>query len=127
MASRDPFAKVRKQARAALEQVAKEISRREAELERLQADADRWRVVLGAGSKPTRRSATRRLGAKRGGGKRLNWDNVVKGLPKTFTVDDVMKRPGVKARGREQVYPSLQRMIESKKVKRVGPGRYQRV
>lgn len=52
---------------------------------------------------PTRRKkavAKRRATKKPSSGKRVSWDAVLKGLPKTFSVDDVMKRPGVKARGR---------------------------
>lgn len=139
MATPDLFATVRKQAQRALDEVLKEIRHREAELQGLAEEAEQWRVAI-SGTSPTpgkgaRRSATRRKKAaskrgttkKRSVGKRLNWEVVLKGLPKTFSVDDVMKRPGVKARGRAQVYPSLTRWMDAKRIKRVGKGKYQKL
>ena len=134
MPASDPFSNVRKQAQRALDAVLGEIRRREQELEKLIAQADQWRAAI-TGTKPAARPATRRAkgakkraGAKRSsGGKRVSWDNVLKGLPAKFTVDDVMKRPGVKQRGRNQVYPALTRWMDNKKVKRVGKGKYQQL
>lgn len=136
MAAPDPFAAVKKQAQRALAVVMDEIRRREAELEKLMEQADQWRAAIAGTGAATRRRApgrrskagTKRSAAKKGSsGKRTNWDEVLKGLPKTFTVDDVMKRPGAKARGRAQVYPTLTRWMEGKKVKRVGKGKYQKL
>ena len=136
MAAPDPFAAVKKQAQRALAVVMDEIRRREAELEKLLEQAEQWRAAI-AGTGPTtgrrasgQRSKTagkRRSAKKRSSGKRTNWDEVLKGLPKTFTVDDVMKRPGAKARGRAQVYPTRTRWMEGKKVKRGGKGKYQKL
>lgn len=134
-ATNDPFAQVRKQAQRALDGVLTEIRRMEADLRELVEQAEQWRAAI-AGTKPTpgkapgRKKATaskRKSSKRRPGGKRTNWDDVVKGLPKTFTIDDVMKRPGVKAKGRAQVYPSLTRWMDAKKIKRVGKGKYQKL
>lgn len=129
----DPFSNVRKQAQRALDAALREIRRREEELAKLVAQADQWRLAI-ADTKPTARPVARRTRAKakrttgkKRSGKRTNWETVLKGLPAKFTVDDVMKRPGVKARGRSQVYPTLTRWMESKKVRRVGKGKYQKL
>lgn len=130
----DPFANVRKQAQRALDAVHAEIRRREADLQKLVAQAEQWQAAI-TGTKPTpgngrpRKKATTKPASakKKSGGKRVSWDGVLKGLPKTFSVDDVMKRPGVKAKGRAQVYPSLTRWMDAKKIKRVGKGKYQKL
>ncbi len=129
----DPFANVRKQAQRALDAVLTEIRRREADLQKLAAQAEQWRAAI-TGTKPTPRNGRPRKKAtgnrasakKKSGGKRVSWDGVLKGLPTSFTVDDIMKRPGVKARGRNQVYPAITRWMEAKKVKRVGKGKYEK-
>lgn len=138
MATSDPFAGVRKQAERALAVVLKEIRRREAEVAKLAEQAEQWRAAISgttptAGgvrrgpAKRTKAVAKRRSTKKPSSGPRVSWDGVLKGLPKTFSVDDVMKRPGVKARGRNQVYPAITRWMEGKKVKRVGKGKYQKL
>lgn len=130
MPTQDPFKTVREQAQKALDVVLREIKEREAELESLARQAEQWRAAISGAPAPSRSSAksrsTTRRGAKRGSGKRVSWDNVLAGLPKKFTVDDIMKRPGVKARGRAQVYPAITRWMDGKKVKRVGTGTYEK-
>ncbi len=134
MAAADPFANVRKQAQRALDAVLTEIRRREAELGRLIAQAEQWSAAItgtkpAAARKPPRRKQTKTGArkARRTGGKRISWDDVLGGLPAKFAVNDIMKRPGVKARGRAQVYPAITRWMDAKKVKRVGKGKYQKV
>lgn len=61
------------------------------------------------------------------GGKRVDWDAILAALPATFTIDDVMKNPGAKAKGRNQVYPAINRWVKAKKARKVGTGRYKRV
>jgi len=56
----------------------------------------------------------------------VNWDEVLASVPKRFTVGDVMKHPGARARGRAQIYPALTRWEEAKKVRRVAQGQYER-
>lgn len=120
------FDQVRRRAEEALEVVNKEIQRREAELQHLVAEAQRWSEALRLGSPPRKARSSRRAGGKRGS-KRVNWDNVLASLPNTFTVDDVMKDPGARARGKAQVYPTFTRWIEAKKVKRVAEGKYEKL
>lgn len=133
MQKNDPFAKVREQAQRALDLVLTEIRRREFELEQLVQQAEHWRAALAntkpnSAKSPARRKAAKTVSreARRPGGKRISWDDVLKGLPAKFSVDDVLKRPGVKARGRAQIYPAITRWMEAKKVKRVGKGKYRK-
>ena len=131
MATTDFFGPIRKQAQRALAALTKEIAKREAELAALMNHTELLRSTIAGGGGAGRRgrgrpTGARSLGAISGGGTRLNWDEVLKGLPKTFSVDDVMKQPGVAAKGRAQVYPALDRWMQAKKVKRVGKGEYEK-
>jgi hypothetical protein len=125
----------RVQAARALAALTSEIRRREADLQGLQRQAEAWReAILGRSPSPsTKRSgarkqrtgtSARRKGAKRGS--RVSWDAVLASLPARFGVDDVLKHPGARSKGRAQIYPALTRWIQSKKVKKIGKGRYQR-
>lgn len=60
-------------------------------------------------------------------GKRVDWDAVLASLPSTFTIEDVLKTPGGKAKGRAQIYPAINRWVNAKKARKVGTGRYNRV
>lgn len=64
---------------------------------------------------------------KKSGGKRVDWDKILASLPATFTIDDVMTTPGAKSKGRNQVYPAINRWVTAKKARKVGTGRYKRV
>jgi hypothetical protein len=123
------------QANRALAALTNEIRRREADLQGLQRQAETWREAIlgGNSSRPARgrptmaRAGTRKRTAgksKRGG--RVSWDAVLASLPSKFGVDDVMKHPGARSKGRAQVYPALTRWVQAKKIKKVGKGRYQR-
>lgn len=57
---------------------------------------------------------------------RVDWDEVLAALPSTFTIDDVMSTPGARAKGRNQVYPAINRWVKAKKARKVGTGRYKR-
>ncbi|MEW6268304.1 MAG: hypothetical protein AB1689_03290 [Thermodesulfobacteriota bacterium] len=48
-------------------------------------------------------------------------------VPEKFGVEDVMKHPGARAKGRAQVYPALSRWMQASKIKKIGKGRYQRL
>ncbi len=127
------------QGRRVLAIIQQEIRDLEGQLDDLREQATRWASALEKRTRPstTRSSAKKTASRKKKtaakkpsrptSGKRTNWDDVVNGLPKTFTIDDVMKRPGVKARGRAQVYPALTRWTDAKKIKRVGKGKYQKL
>ena len=137
MTTTDFFAPLRKQAQRALALLSKEIEQRQAELHELVSHADLLRSTIGGGSKrgPGRPPGTQnpkptgpfKRATKPVSGKRLSWDEVLSGLPKTFTVNDVMKQPGVAAKGRAQVYPALDRWLQAKKAKRVGKGEYRKL
>jgi hypothetical protein len=124
------------QATRALAALTNEIRRREADLQGLQKQAETWRAAIlgGGGAAPKRtRAASSRRGtrkkpkgrpAKRGS--RVSWDAVLASMPAKFGVDDVMKHPGARSKGRAQVYPALTRWVQAKKIRKVGKGRYQR-
>lgn len=122
----DVFNQVKKHAQRTLALLGAEIGRREGELKKLLAEAERWRDAIGRASGGGRGGAAlRRLGSV-GGGARVSWDALLEGLPKTFTVDDVMAKPEAQQKGRAQVYPALNRWLEAKKVKRIGKGQYEK-
>ena len=58
---------------------------------------------------------------------RVDWDAVLNSVPATFTIDDVMKHPNARSKGRNQVYPAINRWVKAKKARKVGTGRYKRV
>ncbi len=60
-------------------------------------------------------------------GGRVDWDKILASLPATFTIDDVMADPGATSKGRNQVYPAINRWVNAKKARKVGTGRYKRV
>jgi hypothetical protein len=58
---------------------------------------------------------------------RVDWDAVLKGLPKKFGVAEVMERPVAAAKGQGQVFAAIGRWVATKRAKKVGKGQYQRV
>lgn len=123
----DLFDTVRAAAGRALDQLGREIAQRQGELDHLLAEAESWRQALsgvagGATRGGGRRSGTttKRIGRKPTSGKRVSWDEVLKSVPTTFSVEDVLKHPGAAARGRVQIYPALGRWAQAKRVKEVG-------
>lgn len=80
-----------------------------------------------------KKSAVKKSAAKKAAPKRkpasgrVDWDAILAALPATFTIDDVMKDPGARAKGRNQVYPAINRWVKAKKARKVGTGRYKRV
>jgi len=130
----DIFAPLRRRATAVLNTLASEIAKRESQLHTLRQQADAWRSVLGGGARgPVRGiSAVRngrvgRPGPAKRGAARIDWDQVLVSVPKRFGVDDVMKHPGARAKGRPQIYPALTRWEAGKKIRRVGTGQYEKV
>ena len=132
----DLFGSVRRQAQRVLAALASEIRKREIDLERLRAQANLWRNAIGGRGGAGRRgpgrpargaTAGRARGRRRGGGRRVDWTEVLASVPSKFGVADVLKHPGARAKGRAQVYPALSRWIEGKKIKNVGKGKYQKL
>ena len=131
----DLFAPLRRQAANVLAALAHEIQKREAELRALVQQAEGWRAALGGGARSIRLAARRGVRRAGGGtavrasgrsGSRVDWDEVLASVPARFGVDDVLKHPGARAKGRAQIYPALTRWETAKKVRRVGKGKYER-
>lgn len=153
--SKDFLTQVREQAERTLAILTSEIRKREAELNELLEQARMWRDALtepftpsALGSPRNKKRTAAKKSAKRApaarkaagpkkkkkaakkkstAGKRVDWDKILGSLPPTFTIDDVMKNPGAKAKGRNQVYPAINRWVNAKKARKVGTGRYKRV
>jgi hypothetical protein len=130
----DFFASLRQQAQRALTAISAEIDRRERELKHLMDQARSWRSTLGIDGGARRAASAARGGTTRRArgsgapvGKRVHWDEVLASVPKRFGVEDVMKHPGARAKGRVQIYPTLARWEAAKKIRRVTQGQYERV
>lgn len=76
------------------------------------------------GQKKPRRLAAKREGVT--GSDRINWDEKLARLPKTFTVDDMLKDAQIAAKGKVQCYPAVGRWIKQDKVKQLDRGRWRR-
>jgi hypothetical protein len=120
----DIFATVRAQADKALRRLQAEIREREGDLQRLIAQADRWRAALLGG--PSRGRPASRKGTASSGGKRVDWSKVLASLPHRFTTEDVAKNPDAARKPRNQLYPALTRWEAAKLIKRVGKGTYEK-
>ena len=70
-------------------------------------------------------TASPALSAKGNG--RVDWDSVLKGLPKAFGTADLMKNPTAAAKGQGQVFAAIGRWVATKRAKKVGKGQYRRV
>ncbi len=130
----DLFARVRRQAEKALALLNAEIHRTEVELRKLLQQAQVWREAIGGVGPRTTRGRGRRAaaapatrGRRAAGGKRVDWDQVLAAVPDKFGVDDILKHPGARAKGRAQAYPALTRWVQAKKIKKIDKGRYQKV
>jgi hypothetical protein len=58
---------------------------------------------------------------------RVDWESVLKGLPKQFGAADVLKDPTAATKGQGQVFAAIGRWVATKRIKKVAKGRYQRV
>jgi hypothetical protein len=130
----DFFAPLRRQAAVVLATLAREIARREEQLHSLRRQAETWRATLGqVGSGPAmgingagRVRRGRPISRNRSAG-RVDWDQVLASVPKRFGVDDIVKHPGARAKGRAQIYPALTRWEAAKKIRRVAKGQYEKL
>src|SRR5262249_13722706 len=127
------FGSIRAQAQRALATMGAEIERRERELKHLIEQSQHWRsaLVIKTGASGRRSSAVAAGRDSRtaigGDGKRVDWDEVLASVPKRYGVEEVMKHPGARAKGRPQIYPAVNRWEAAKKIRRVGQGQYERV
>ncbi len=109
------------QATRTLAAINKEITRREAELTLLKAEATRWQAVAHAQQKNPSSPLPRQSHTP--AGSRLQWDTVLQELPETFTARVVAQKT---AKPIGQVYVGVRRWMKKKKVKKVAEG-YQKV
>jgi hypothetical protein len=119
----DFLGSIQAQAAKVLHQLESRIERLRSEIAEMTAQADSWRRAFGG----TGRRRGRPPGRSSGGGKRVDWNEVLASVPKRFGVEDVMKHPGAAAKGRAQVYPALSRWELAKLVRRVDKGVYEKV
>ncbi len=103
-----------KKKRAAAKKTAKKAAKRKTAARKPSAGAKKKKKAV----------ATKRRTAA---GRRVDWDKILVGLPATFTIDDVMETPGARSKGRNQVYPAINRWVTAKKARKVGTGRYKRL
>ncbi|MFQ5849110.1 MAG: hypothetical protein ACE5JU_00820 [Candidatus Binatia bacterium] len=71
-----------------------------------------------------RKRATRERGRKSAV---VDWNSVLKGLPSTFTIDNIARKNAVKRKPRAYLRQVLVRWVKEGKAKRTGRGKYQRV
>lgn len=112
---------LRRQGVKALAALNKEITKKEKELEGLKETAAKWGEVIGkkimAGAASLR---TRPVGTAQ----RIDWNEVLAGLPMTFKNKDVQQKSGKPI---EQVYSGLSRWVKDKKIKKNQDGTYQKI
>lgn len=126
---KDVLGSIRVQAAKVVQQLERQIRSLEAELEQLQEQMSTWRSLVGGGrGRGAQSGATRGLTsrARRAGGKRVDWNEVLGSVPRRFGVQDVMRHPGAAAKGRAQVYPALSRWEKAKLIRRVSQGVYEK-
>jgi len=58
---------------------------------------------------------------------RVDWDAVLKGLPKTFGAAEVLQNPIAATKGQGQAFAAIGRWVATKRAKKVGKGQYERV
>ena len=59
--------------------------------------------------------------------RRTNWDSIVKGLPSTFTMDQLAKTSGARGRSRAYLHQIINRWKKASVIKSAGRAKYQRV
>jgi len=122
-------------------EAAKKIRRvAQGQYEKVSTGASRAKLPAKATRKPSSRrrqghskmiaqggGASKRSGMKVMANGRVDWDAVLKNLPSKFGAADVLKNPAAAAKGSTQVYPAIGRWVATKKAKKIGQGRYQKV
>jgi hypothetical protein len=130
----DIFGSIRAQAAKVLQQLERQIATLEGELAQLVEQSNTWRNLIGGRrqqasrgpGRPGRPGRPRGQGARRSGGKRVDWNEVLASVPRRFGVQDVMRHPGAASKGRAQVYPALSRWESAKLIRRVSQGVYEK-
>ena len=101
-----------------LNRLKREIARKTSELASLKGELKRHlRVFKFLGAGPRGRGRKRML---------VNWNAVLEGLPRSFSIDDLAKRAGAKTKSRLYLRQVLVRWRKQGKTKRTGRARYQK-
>ena len=108
------------QAAKALALLNQQIAQREQELIRLQAEAARWQSIMGGQSQRVRTAAVPRQARKPQ--RRVDWNAVLAGRPRTFTAREVTTKAG---KPLAQVYTHVSHWRKDKKVRTVAGGSQQ--
>lgn len=110
--------------RRELNRLKREIARKTSELASLRGELKRHqRVFKFLGGGPRRRRKSRGRGRKR---TTVNWNALLQGLPRSFSIDDLAKRKGAKTKSRLYLRQVLVRWTKQGKTKRTGRGKYQK-
>jgi len=117
------FGQLQQQARALLSTLRKEISAKEAELERLKEDESRLGVVTG---KVAAQAAPSRAMRSQASGGRINWRTILEQLPKQFKASDVRSIRGLQDKRPSEIFAAVTRWIDGGSVKRKARGVYER-
>jgi hypothetical protein len=107
------------------------------QLESLHREANRWRAALQSEGRSVGRTAraangaqtSKKRGAKRKTARRgpsVDWDGVLKRLPKTFTSAQLEKATPALAKNPKARVMALARWSRAKAIKKVGDGKYTR-
>jgi hypothetical protein len=101
----------------------REISKKTSDLASLNSELTRYQKVQGIlnnQSRTTRTKANRKLRRKQ-----VDWNSVLKRLPGSFGVRDVISLAKVKSRNYTHLV--LAKWVKQRKVKRLQPGKYQKL
>jgi hypothetical protein len=114
---------LRRQGVKALAALQREIANKEKELNLLKATEAQWRGLVGAQGKALTFAGT---GKARAGalGLRLDWGEILAGLPTTFRTKDVQQKTG---KPMEQVYSGVSRWRKDKLIRKNPDGSYQKL
>ncbi|HWO42776.1 MAG TPA: hypothetical protein VNO43_13330 [Candidatus Eisenbacteria bacterium] len=106
-------------------EIKKTLSQKTAELEALQRDLERQEAVrrMLSGDRPAVRRAAKK-GRKRSA---TDWNEVLRGLPATFTAQDFSKAAGGRNRSAVYLRQILSRLTKRRRLKRIARGRYRKV
>jgi len=101
-----------------LNRLKREIARKTSEFASLKGELKRHlRVFKFLGAGPRGRGRKRTM---------VNWNAVLEGLPRSFSIDDLAKRAGAKTKSRLYLRQVLVRWRKQGKTKRTGRARYQK-
>jgi len=106
--------------RREINRIRKDIAQKSSELQSLSGELQRHeRVYRLLAAESGRRPRVR---ARRG--RLVDWSDVLKGLPSSFTIDDIARRPAVRTKPRAYLRQVVVRWAKQRKIKRAGRGKY---